>query len=59
MSKRFISLILVAMMSLMLLIPAVTAEDQTLDTTAGYYYVYTENGKSLNVRFTPGGEKIG
>ena len=59
MSKRIISLILVAMMSLMLLIPAVTAEDQALDLTAGYYYVYTENGKSLNVRFTPGGEKIG
>ena len=59
MTKRFFSLILAAMLSLMLLIPAVTAEDQTIDTTAGHYYVYTENGKSLNVRFTPGGEKIG
>ena len=59
MTKRIFSLILAAMMSLMLLIPAVTAEDQAIDTTAGHYYVYTENGKSLNVRFTPGGEKIG
>ncbi len=59
MNKRILSLIIAVMMSLMLMIPAVTAEDQALDTTAGYYYVYTENGKGLNVRFTPGGEKIG
>ena len=59
MTKRFFSLILAAMMSLMLLVPAVTAEDQVLDTSSGHYYVYTENGKSLNVRFTPGGEKVG
>ena len=59
MNKRILSLIIAVMMSLMLMIPAVTAEDQALDTTAGYYYVYTENGKGLNVRFTPGGEKVG
>ena len=39
MNKRILSLIIAVMMSLMLMIPAVTAEDQALDTTAGYYYV--------------------
>ena len=35
------------------------AEDQAIDTTAGYYYVYTQNGKGLNVREAPGGDIVG
>ncbi len=57
MSKRLISLLLVAVMALMIL-PAALAEEET-GFGEGYYYVYTENGKTLNVRETPGGRKVG
>ena len=60
MKKRVISLIIAAMMAAMLLIvPAALAEDNSVMNSAGYYYVYTENGKSLYVRSTPGGEIVG
>lgn len=58
MSKRIVSLILAALIMSLALLPA-AAEDNTPDSSAGYYYVYTENGKGLNVRKTPGGEVVG
>ena len=57
MTRRFVSMVLV--MILVLLLPAALAEDNTPDSRAGYYYVRTENGKGLNVRNGPNGEKIG
>ena len=60
MKKRVISLIIAAMMAAMLLIvPAALAEDNSVMNSAGYYYVYTENGKGLNVRNQPGGDVVG
>ena len=56
MKKRLVSLILAAVLTALLLVPAAMAEDDSVPATAGYYYVYTENGKGLNVRFTAGGE---
>ncbi len=58
MSKRILSLILAAAL-LLALVPAALAYDDTPMDSEGYYYVYTENGKGLNVRDTPGGEKVG
>ena len=58
MSKRFLSIILAALMVLAACMPAAMAEDESSDGE-GYYYVYTENGKSLNVRSTPGGTVVG
>lgn len=52
MIKRFLTLSLAAMLLLSLL-PAAVAEDDTPDPHAGYYYVYTANGKGLNVREEP------
>lgn len=59
MTKRFLTLILAVLMAACVLVPAAIAEDDTPSETAGYYYVYTENGKTLNVRSTPGGEIVG
>ncbi len=59
MTKRFLSLVL-ALVLLVLTVPAsVLAEDDTVPASAGYYYVYTENGKGLNVRDMPNGTKVG
>ena len=58
MKKRMVSLLLVFVMALGLMIPAALAEDETA-AEEGYYYVYTENGKGLNVRETPGGKVVG
>ncbi len=58
MKMRTVSLILVFVL-LAALIPAAMAEDNTPNKTAGYYYVNTANGKSLNVRSTPGGKIVG
>lgn len=57
MTKRIVSLLLVMMLAMGLMIPAAMAEGE--DGGEGYYYVYTENGKTLNVRETPGGKVIG
>ena len=58
MKKRIVSLLLVMAMALGLMIPAAMAEDEN-SGGEGYYYVYTENGKGLNVRETPGGKIVG
>ena len=58
MKKRLIAL-LMALVLAAGLIPAALAEDNTPSDSAGYYYVYTENGKGLNVRATPGGDVVG
>ena len=59
MKKRFVSMILVLILAILGLLPAVTAEDQESAGDPGYWYVNTENGKSLNVRDAPGGEIVG
>lgn len=58
MKRRLIAL-LMALVLAAGLIPAAMAEDDTPSDSAGYYYVYTENGKGLNVRATPGGDVVG
>ena len=57
--KRIFTLILVLLMAALLIVPAAMAEDDTVPDSAGYYYVYTENGKGLNVRDKPGGNIVG
>ena len=52
-SKRIISLVLAAVLALALL-PAAFAEE-----TDNTFYVYTDNGRALNVRSAPNGEIIG
>ena len=59
MNKRFFSLIMAVLMAVLMIVPAALAEDDSVPASAGYYYVYTENGKGLNVRSTPGGEVVG
>ena len=56
MKKRMLSLMLAAVLTLAVLIPAAFAEE-----VSETYYVYTENGNVLNVRNAPGagGEVIG
>ena len=58
MKKRLIALLMVLVLAAGL-IPAALAEDDTPMASEGYYYVYTENGKNLYVRSTPGGEIVG
>ena len=58
MKKRLIALLMVLLLAAVLH-PAAIAEDDTPMASEGYYYVYTENGKSLYVRSTPGGEIVG
>ena len=53
MLKRMIIMLLAIMLVGMAALPAALAEGE------GYYYVYTENGKGLNVRDTPGGNVVG
>lgn len=59
MNKRFFSLIMAVLMAVLMIVPAALAEDDTPMASEGYYYVYTENGKGLNVRSTPGGDVVG
>ena len=59
MKKRLIALLTVLVLAVSVMIPAALAEDNTPSDSEGYYYVYTENGKGLNVRATPGGEVVG
>lgn len=58
MKKRLIALLTVLVLAAAL-IPAAVAEDDSVPDSAGYYYVYTENGKGLNVRDTPAGDIVG
>ncbi len=59
MKKRIFSLIMAVMTAVLMIMTAAGAEDDSTPDSAGYYYVYTENGKGLNVRSTPGGEIVG
>ena len=59
MNKRLTAWILALVLAVCGLIPAALAGDDTPPEGAGYYYVYTENGKGLNVRETPGGRIVG
>ena len=60
MMKKLVSLLLVLILGLSLLAPAALAEDEEDEyTDPGYYYVYTENGKVLNVRESPRGKVVG
>lgn len=59
MNKRIMTLMAALVMALLMVFTAAAAEDDTPSDSAGYYYVYTENGKGLNVRATPGGEIVG
>ena len=59
MNKRIVLLMTAMLMAVLMIIPVSVAEDDTPSDSAGYYYVYTENGKGLNVRATPGGDIVG
>ena len=59
MFKRILPVLIAVMMTMVMIVPAALAEDDTPSDSEGYYYVYTENGKGLNVRATPGGEIVG
>ena len=59
MKKRLIALLTVLILAVTVMVPATLAEDDTPSDSEGYYYVYTENGKGLNVRATPGGDIVG
>ena len=52
-------MIMALTMAVLMLFTTAWAEDDTPSDSEGYYYVYTENGKGLNVRATPGGEVVG
>ena len=56
MIKRMLSLTLAALMLLAVMISAAAGEELP---EAKEYYVYTENGKDLNVRDEPGGNIVG
>ena len=58
MTKRLVSLLMAAALCLLALAPAF-AEDDTVPASAGYYYVYPENGKVLPVRHPPNGTVVG
>ena len=57
--KKFVCLTLAVLLAMTGLMTAAFAYDDTPMQSAGYYYVYTENGKTLNVRDTPGGKVVG
>lgn len=59
MKKRLFSVMIAVVAAFMMIIPAAMAVDDSTPDSAGYYYVYTENGKGLNVRATAGGEIVG
>ena len=59
MKKRLFSVMIAVVAAFMMIIPAAMAVDDSRMDSEGYYYVYTENGKGLYVRATPGGEIVG
>lgn len=59
MTKKLFSMILALVLLLTALPLAALAEDDTPPAEAGYYYVYTENGRVLNVREDPNGKVVG
>lgn len=58
MLKRILSMALAAVLALAMLTGAAFAEEATKEESRTYY-VYTENGKGLNVRSAPNGDIIG
>ena len=58
MNRRLAALMMTLLLAVLAIAPAF-AEDDSVSPTAGYYYVYTENGKGLNVRNKPGGDVVG
>ena len=58
MLKRILSMALAAVLALAMLTGAAFAEEVTKEESRTYY-VYTENGKGLNVRSAPNGDIIG
>ena len=58
MLKRILSMALAAVLALAMLTGAAFAEEVTKEE-GRTYYVYTENGKGLNVRSAPNGDIIG
>ena len=56
--KKLVSVILALLLAATGLMTIAAAEDDS-SLGEGYYYVYTENGKTLNVRDTPGGTVVG
>ena len=59
MTKKLFTLLAAMLLAFTALVPAALAYDDTPMESEGYYYVYTENGKGLNVRDTPGGKVVG
>ncbi|MBR2659860.1 MAG: SH3 domain-containing protein [Clostridia bacterium] len=59
MNRKIIAMIIAVITAIMMIVPAALAEDNTPPDSEGYYYVYTENGKGLNVRESPGGRTVG
>ncbi len=58
MMKRMLSLVLALMLTMGLAATALAVDD-SVPAEAGYYYVYTENGKNLYVREDPRGRIVG
>ena len=56
MTKRILSLLAAVALLMAVLVPAALAEEISPDNE---YYVYTENGRALNVRSEPNGEIVG
>ena len=63
MTKRVLSIMLALVLLTAVFVFPASADDNSDSNAsygkAGYYYVYTENGKGLNVRETPGGNIVG
>ena len=57
--KKLVSLVLALLLAATGLMTTALAVDDTPSADEGYYYVYTENGGTLNVRDTPGGTVVG
>jgi len=56
MTKRILTLLTAAVLMMAVLVPAALAEEVAEENE---YYVYTENGRPLNVRSEPNGEIVG
>ncbi|MBR2822899.1 MAG: hypothetical protein IKE24_04360 [Clostridia bacterium] len=56
--KKMLSLILALLLAAVGMTTAMAVDDTPM-ADEGYYYVYTENGKTLNVRNSPGGQVVG
>ena len=56
--KKMLSLILALLLAAVGMTTAMAVDDTPM-ADEGYYYVYTENDKTLNVRNSPGGQVVG